>query len=210
MTSRYVPYATTPGRLLAQLVSDIVTAVWAVIWVSVGLAVHRAVAIISEVGRQVHDGADGLSQGLASAGHSAGSIPLVGGSLSTPLRAAGNAASDVAGAGASLDSTAAWLAWVLALAVALPPILAVAMPWLFLRIRFVRRKWTTVTLASTAAGEQLLALRALTNRPMVRLAEVSDDPVGAWRSQDTVAVRKLAALELRAAGIRLTTRKLSG
>lgn len=206
MSSRYVPYATTPGRLLAQLVSDVVAVLWSVIWVSVGVAVHHAVAIISDVGRQVHHGADGLAQGLASAGRSAGHIPLVGGSLSTPLRAAGSAASDVAGAGASLDSTAAWLAWVLGLAVALPPILAVAMPWLFLRLRFFRRKWTTVTLASTVAGEQLLALRALANRPMARLTEISDDPVAAWQARDSVAVRKLAALELRAAGIRLTSR----
>lgn len=209
MSSRYVPYATTPGRLLVQLTSDVVVAVWTAIWISVGLAVHRAVAIISDVGRRVHDGADGLAQGLASAGHSAGSIPLVGGSLSSPLRAAGDAASDVAGAGSSLDSTAAWLAWVLALAVALPPILAVAMPWLLLRLRFFRRKWTTVTLASTAAGEELLALRALTNRPMARLTAISDDPVGAWRTQDAVTVRKLAALELRAAGIRLRSSSLS-
>lgn len=203
MSSRYVPYAGTPGRLLAQLVSDAIAVVWTVIWVSVGLAVHHAVAVISEVGRQVHDGADGLAHGLSSAGHSAGNIPLLGGSLSSPLNAAGHAASDVAGAGASLDSTAAWLAWVLGLAVALPPILAVAMPWLFLRLRFFRRKWTTVTLASTAAGEQLLALRALANRPMARLTEISEDPVAAWQTRDALAVRKLAALELRSAGIRL-------
>jgi hypothetical protein len=204
MSSRYVPYATTPGRLLAQLVSDVVATVWTAIWVIVGLAVHRAVATISEVGRQVHDGAAGVAQGLASAGHSAGSIPLLGGSLSTPLRAAGSAASDIAGAGGSLDSTASWLAWVLGLAVALPPILAVAMPWLFLRLRFFQRKWTTVTLASTAAGEQLLALRALANRPMAQLSEISDDPVAAWQTRDAIAIRKLAALELRSAGIRLT------
>lgn len=203
MSSRYVPYARSPGRLFAQLTSDVVAVLWFVIWISVGVAVHSAIATISEVGRQVHDGADGLAQGLASAGHSAGSIPLVGGSLSSPLRAAGDAASDVAGAGSSLDTTAAWLAWVLALAVALPPILAVAMPWLVLRIRFFRRKWTAVTLASTQAGEQLLALRALANRPLAKLTEVSDDPVAAWRTEDAVAIRRLAALELRAAGIRL-------
>ena len=90
----------------------------------------------------------------------------------------------------------------LALAVALPPILAVAMPWLVLRIRFFRRKWTAVTLASTDAGEQLLALRALANRPLAKLTEVSDDPVTAWRTHDTIAIRKLAALELRSAGLR--------
>jgi hypothetical protein len=89
----------------------------------------------------------------------------------------------------------------LALAVAATPILAVAMPWLFLRVRFFRRKWTAVTLAATPAGEQLLALRALANRPLAKLAAVSIDPVGAWRREDAIAITGLAHLELRAAGI---------
>ncbi|WP_418003678.1 hypothetical protein ACNO8X_00435 [Mycobacterium sp. PDNC021] len=202
MSSRYVPYARTPGRLLAQLTSDVVALVWFVVWISVGVAVHSAIATIADVGRQVHDGAGGVADSLASAGHNADGIPLIGKAFGGPLRSAGSAAVDIAGAGDSLNSTASWLAWVLALAVALPPILAVAMPWLVLRIRFFRRKWTAVTLASTDAGEQLLALRALANRPLAKLTEVSDDPVTAWRTHDTVAIRKLAALELRSAGLR--------
>ncbi|MUL64282.1 hypothetical protein BOO86_07390 [Mycobacterium sp. CBMA 234] len=202
MSSRYVPYARTPGRLFAQLTSDVVAVVWFAIWVSVGVAVHHAIATIADVGRQLHDGAGGVAHSLSSAGHNADGIPLIGKAFGAPLRSAGSAATDIAGAGDSLNSTASWLAWVLALAVALPPILAVAMPWLVLRIRFFRRKWTAVTLASTDAGEQLLAFRALANRPLAKLTEVSDDPVTAWRSHDTIAIRKLAALELRSAGLR--------
>ncbi|HET7741278.1 MAG TPA: hypothetical protein VFL67_11570 [Mycobacterium sp.] len=201
MSSKYVPYATTPARLLRQLISDLVVLVWTVIWITVGLAVHTAVATIAEVGRQVEDGATGVAGNLNSAGDNADSFPLVGDSLAKPLRAASEAALDIAGAGQNLDTTATWLAVVLALAVAAPPILFIAMPWLFLRIRFFRRKWTAITLASTPAGEQLLALRALANRPLARLAEVSIDPVGAWRRDDAVAVRGLANLELRSAGI---------
>ena len=69
------------------------------------------------------------------------------------------------------------------------------------RLRFFRRKWTVTGLAATPAGEQLLALRALTNRPPRKLAAISADPVGAWRREDPLAMRALAALELRAAGI---------
>jgi hypothetical protein len=201
MTSRYLPYATTPARLLAQLVSDLVVVAWTAVWVIVGLAVHTAVATIAAVGRQVNHGATGVAGNLNSAGDSAHNVPLVGDALSKPLRAASEAALDIAGAGQSLDTTATWLAWVLALAVAATPILAVLMPWLFMRIRFFRRKWTAITLAATPAGEQLLALRALANRPLAKLAAVSIDPVGAWRRDDAVAVRGLANLELRSAGI---------
>lgn len=203
MRSRYLPYASRPGRLLAQLFSDVAVITWTAIWILVGIAVHSAVSTIAEVGRQVQSGANGVADNLGSAGDSTGNVPLIGDTLSKPLRAASDAALDIAGAGANLDSTASWLAWVLALAVASAPILFVAMPWLYLRVRFFRRKWTVITLASTAAGEQLLALRALANRPLAKLTSVSDDPVGAWRRQDQRAIRGLAALELRSAGTRL-------
>ncbi|HYZ67798.1 MAG TPA: hypothetical protein VE666_08345 [Mycobacterium sp.] len=201
MTSRYSPYATTPVRLVAQVVSDIVVIAWTTVWVLVGIAVHSAVATIAEFGGQVEDGANGVAHNLDSAGSGAGRVPLIGDALAKPLTAAGEAARDIAGAGHNLDTTATWLAWLLALAVASPPILAVAMPWLVLRIRFFRRKWTAITLARTPAGEQLLALRALANRPLGKLAAISADPVGAWRHYDAVAIRGLATLELRAAGV---------
>lgn len=201
MNSRFVPYATVPGRLLAQLISDIVIAVWTVIWLLVGMAVHSAVSTIASVGRQVQTGANGVADNLNTAGDRTDDVPLVGDALTAPLRAASEAALDIAGAGHSLDTTASWLAWVLAIAVAAPPILFVALPWLFLRIRFFRRKWTALTLAATPAGEQLLALRALANRPLAKLAAIHADPVGAWRSHDRDAITGLAALELHAAGV---------
>jgi hypothetical protein len=203
MTSRFVPYATTPGRLLAQVVSDIVFVLWTVLWVLVGMAMHSAVSTIGEAGRQVESGANGIADNLNEAGDRTDNFPLIGDPLSKSLRSASEAALDIAGAGHNLAATASWLSWVLALAVATPPILAIAMPWLFLRLRFFRHKWTAITLASTAAGEQLLALRALANRPLAKLAAVHPDPVGAWRIQDAVTIRGLAALELRSAGIRV-------
>jgi hypothetical protein len=201
MRSRFVPYATTPGRLLAQLFSDATIGIWTYLWVLVGLAVHSAVSTIAVVGRQVEDGANGVTSNLESAGKSAASIPLVGDTVSKPLTAASKAALDIAGAGHNLNTTATWLAVVFALTVAAPPTLAVVVPWLVLRIRFFRRKWRVSALAATPAGEQLLALRALANRPLRQLSAVSADPVGAWRHEDSAAIRGLAALELRSAGV---------
>ena len=118
-------------------------------------------------------------------------------------RDADRAAVLVADAVHELDTTAGWLAVLLAVAVVAPPILLAVAPWLFLRLRFFRRKWTVTALAATPAGQQLLALRALANRSPGRLAAVSADPVAGWRHEDPYTIRALAALELRAAGIRL-------
>jgi hypothetical protein len=201
MKSRFLPYATTPARLVGQLVSDLLIAAWITVWVLVGLGVHHAISTIAKVGTQVKDGATGIADNLGSAGDSADRIPLVGDTVAKPLRAASEAAMDLAGAGQNLNTTSTWLAVLLAIAVASPPILAVGMPWLFLRIRFFRRKWTVIALAQNPSGVQLLALRALANRPLRKLTEVSPDPVGAWRRQEPAAVHGLAALELRSAGV---------
>lgn len=201
MKTRYVPYASRPVRLMGQLVSDVVVITWTALWVWIGMAVYSAVAAVAEAGRRVESGASDLAGNLDSAGQRADRIPLLGDALSTPLSAAGSAAHDIAGAGQSLDTAASWLAWLLAFAVAGFPILALAMPWLVLRLRFARRKHTIVGLAATPAGVQLLALRALANRPLRRLVSVSPDPVGAWRREDPYAIAGLAALELRAAGV---------
>jgi hypothetical protein len=200
-TSRILPYATTPGRLAVQLLSDFAIVLWTAIWLLVGTAVYDAISAIADAGRQVENGANGIAGNLASAGHGAQHIPVVGDAVSKPLTSASEAALDIAGAGHSLDTTASWLAVLLALSVVAVPLLIVDLPWLFLRLRFFRRKWAVTGLAATAAGEQLLALRALTNRPPRKLAAISADPVGEWRREDPVTIRALAALELRSAGV---------
>ena len=106
MKSRFLPYATTPARLTAQLLSDLLIAAWITVWVLVGVAVHHAIATFAKVGTQVKDGATGISDNLGSAGDSADRIPLVGDAVAKPLRAASEAALDLAGAGQSLNSTA--------------------------------------------------------------------------------------------------------
>nr|WP_156747894.1 hypothetical protein [Mycobacterium sp. E3198] len=203
MPLRILPYATTPGRLAAQLFSDFAIFLWSLIWLLVGTAVYDAISTIAEAGRQVEIGANGIAGNLASAGEGAQHIPVVGDAVSKPLASASAAALDIAGAGHSLDTTAGWLAVLLSLAVVAVPLLIVVIPWLLLRLRFFRRKWTVTGLAATPAGEQLLALRALTNRPPRKLAAISADPVGGWRHEDPATIRALAALELRSAGVAL-------
>ncbi|MFI7589349.1 hypothetical protein ACIB24_19965 [Spongisporangium articulatum] len=199
--TRFVPYASTPGRALGQAVADITVVLWCVLWYWVGKLVHTAISAFATVGQKVESGANGIAGNLDSAGQGAGKVPLVGDPVSKPLQAAGNAARSIAEAGHGLYDKATWLAIVLALAVAVPPALAVVVPWLWARLRFARRAGAAVTLASTEAGEELLALRALANRPLPKLVKVSHDPVQAWREGDEAVIRALASMELRSAGL---------
>jgi hypothetical protein len=201
--TRLMPYASTPGRAFVQLAVDVSVILWIAVWIVVGRFVHAAIASFAEVGRKVDSGAGGIASNLDQAGNSAAKVPLVGDTLKTPLQAAGNAASDLASAGQGLEDKATWLAVVLALAVAVPPILGVVVPWLALRFRFARRAGATADLAATPGGERLLALRALANRPLPRLQTLDEDPLEAWRRDDPEVVARLAALELRASGVRV-------
>ncbi|KKW62864.1 membrane protein, partial [Mycolicibacterium elephantis] len=92
MSSRFVPYATTPSRFVGQFISDIVVLGWTIVWLSVGAAVHSAVSTIATVGREVEAGANGIAGNLDAAGGQADDVPLIGQALATPLRAASDAA----------------------------------------------------------------------------------------------------------------------
>ena len=46
----------------------------------------------------------------------------------------------------------------------------------------------------------------MTNRPVRRLLRVTPDPAAAWRRDDREVVQALAALELRALGLRAPRR----
>jgi hypothetical protein len=203
MSPRALPYAATPGRALLQVLADVFVLLWLVAWYYVARAVHSAVAAFAEVGRNIQHGAGGVTHNLDSAGDTASKVPLVGNALRTPLRAAGSAANDIASAGHGLDVKATALSVLLALAVSVPPALAVLVPWLLLRIRFARRAGEVASLARTAGGDRLLALRALANRPLRRVtAAAGPDALEAWTRGDPEVVARLARLELRAAGLK--------
>jgi len=203
VATRLLPYAGTPGRATVQAITDAAVILWIAAWVVVGRFVHSAIASFAEVGRKVDSGAGGIASNLDQAGENAAKVPLVGDTLRNPLRAAGGAARDLAAAGQGLEDRALWLALVLGLAVSVPPILGVAIPWVLLRLRFARRAGATADLARSPGGERLLALRALANRPLPRIAVLDEDPLEAWRRDDPEVVARLAALELRSSGVRV-------
>ena len=198
------PYSARPGRLVLQLAADAFVVVWVVLWYRVGRLVHDAVMSLAGVGYGLESRADGVAGNLRRAGDTAAQVPLLGDELGAPLRAAAGEVAGLAASGQDAGDSVARLATPAGWVVALVPVLAVVVVWLFLRLRFARTAGAAAELATAPAGEQLLALRALANRPLRELTAVTPSPVEAWLNGDPEVVRALAALELYDTGVRST------
>jgi hypothetical protein len=196
------PYSAQPRRLALQIASDVFVLLWIYVWYRVGLLVHDTLVQVAGVGYRIEGSAGKVSGSLAQAGQSAGGVPLVGDRLGAPLKDAGSQIGGIAGAGRSAGDTLSNLASPLGWAVALGPILIVLLIWLPRRYRFARRAGEAEQMAGAPAGEELLALRALANRPLQELRRVTPEPVRAWRDGDADIVHALAQLELVADGVR--------
>ena len=88
------------------------------------------------------------------------------------------------------------------MAVLIFPLGLVLFGWLPLRLRWMRRAGAARALRNAPAGRDLLALRALAGQPLRRLTRIDPDVAQAWRRGDQATVDALAALELRALGLR--------
>jgi hypothetical protein len=195
-------YADLPARRTFQVTGDLVLVAWIVLWAVLGIGVHDATLRLAEPGHRVTAASTDLADRLHQSGQAVGDLPLVGEKAAEPFDQAGQAAEGLADAGraqvSAVERLANWLGW----SVALIPILGALLLYLPPRVRSVRRAAAGRALIDSAADLDLFALRALAHQPLTRLAAISDDPAAAWREQETETVRRLAALELAAVGLR--------
>jgi hypothetical protein len=195
-------YADAPGHRSRQLVGDLLLVVWVVGWVLVARLIHGATMLLARPGEELSRAGNGLSQRMRDAGSAVDGAPFIGDVLEAPFEGAGDAADRVAGAGVAQVDAVEQLATWLSVTIGTIPILVLLVVYLPLRWRFVREATAGQRFVDAAADLDLFALRALARQPMHRLATVSHDPAGAWRSRDEDVVRRLALLELRDVGLR--------
>ena len=193
-------YAAAPARCARQMLGDLLLVAWAVGWAWAGRFVHDATLELGRPGRATASAADDLAGRFHDVEGRVDKIPGVGDDLAAPFRGAADAAESLVAAGRAQVETVADTALLVGLAVFLVPLLLVAVVYVPLRVRFVRR--ASAARRFVGAEPELLALRALANQPLRALTRVSDDPVGAWRDGDPDVVRRLADLELRGLGLR--------
>ncbi|GAA0288373.1 hypothetical protein [Kineococcus aurantiacus] len=198
-------YADTPARRSRQLLADAVCAVLVVVAVLAGLAVHAAVAALAGPARRFADGSTALAEGLRSTGGTLERTPLVGDDVAGVLGRSADSAAALAGAAGQQQDAVLHLALVLGVLTALVPAAVVLAVRAAQRVRWARRVRDARLLAGSAAGERVLALRALQHQPPRVLLGVAADPAGAWRDGDGPVVGALADLELGDLGLRRVT-----
>jgi hypothetical protein len=194
-------YADLPGRRTLQILADLGLVAWVCLWAWVGRVVHDATMQLAAPGRQLEDAGSGFRKEMTGAGDAVRDLPLVGDQVAAPFRKAGAAGTTIQQAGTDLVDAVTRLANVLGWVTALVPIIIVALVWLFVRGRFVRRATAAQRFIDEAADLDLFALRAMARQPMRKLAAISPDPTGAWRRGEASTIRALALLELRDSGL---------
>jgi hypothetical protein len=196
-------YAKRPGRMIGQLFGDGFVLLWTVGWAIVGIFVHRVIEVLARPARETARTATLLAENFREAAAEAAKVPVAGEQLRRPLDAAavtlGNLITSANDQVASIERLALIVGWL----VFLIPVTIVVAFWLPRRIRFYRQARASQVFLDALPDLDLFALRAMAAQPLYVLAEISDDPVKAWRSGDRAVINQLAELELRRNGLRL-------
>ena len=195
-------YADSSATFARQLVADMLFVCWLLLWVWIGNVVHDGTMALAEPGLRAESSATSLSDSMTDAGSFLEDVPLIGDGAATPFEKAADASRSLADAGRATADAVERLAFWLGMAIAVIPILVVALYYLPRRIRFVREASAGQGRVDGPADLHLYALRALSHQPLHVLARVTDDPVGALRRGDQTVITALARIELRANGLR--------
>jgi hypothetical protein len=199
-------YSDFAGRRAYQVLGDVVAVALVVAGIVVAVALHDAIAALKGVGAEVERSGRDFSSTMTDIGDRLAGVPLIGGGISAPFGSASDAGGTLAGAGQQWQQGVETLATLVGWTVAALVVLVVLLGWIRPRLVGAVRRAAVARLATAAASLDLLALRALATRPAKAVLSVDDDAVAAWRSGDAEVIRRLAALELRASGVRLPDR----
>jgi len=194
-------YADRPGTGLRQVTTDLLVVVWVAFWIWLATKVYDTVEKLAVPGQKMEGAGENMAGGLSDAGDKMNQIPAVGDELASPLDRAAGAAEALADAGRDQQEAVHNLALLFVVLLLIVPLSLVLFVWLPLRLRWIRRASYATALQRGRSGRDLLALRALANQPLRRLAKVHPEPANAWRDGDESVVAALAAMELRSLGL---------
>ena len=193
-------YAERPARAALQLLADLLAVGWIALCVYVARTAQDLLLRLQEPARTLAGAGESIRTAFDDAARTTSGVPFVGDDLARALGTGTGAGDSLAAAGNQQVEAIATFAFGTAVAAVVLGAMPVLMVWLPLRVRYARLARSAVT--ARAVDTDLLALRAITRRPVRRLLRVAPDPAGSWRRDDRDVVRELAALELRSLGLR--------
>jgi hypothetical protein len=196
-------YSDFGRRRASQALGDLAALAVIVVGIVVAVAIHNAIAAFRSIGADVTRSGNDFASTMSDIGGRLAGVPLIGGGISAPFSSASDAGGTLADAGSNWQSGVEHLATLVGWTVAVLVVLIVLLGWVRPRIVGAIRRAAVARLATASASLDLLALRALATRPARAVTRVDDDVVAAWRRGDDEVIRKLAALELKASGVRL-------
>ena len=197
-------YSDYGARRTRQIITDVIALALIAAWVWLGVTVFQLVNNLGAFGAQMEEAGSGFRDTMIDIGETLGGVPLIGGGIRVPFDGASQAGESLVQAGQDQQTAVFQLALVLGIGIAVLPVAMILLVWLVPRIRFARRATRAQAIVGTTAGLDLLALRALATQKLPAITAVDQDALGAWRRGDESVVRRLAELELKSSGIRLT------
>ncbi|WP_322409782.1 hypothetical protein [Microbacterium invictum] len=186
-----------------QIIADLIAVAAIALWVVFGVTVYNAVAALGSFGEDMVEAGSGFRTSMTDVGDTLAGVPLIGGAVRAPFDGASSAGQVLVDAGEGQQAIVQQLALTLGVGIAVIPTVMILLLWLIPRVRFVRRAGRAQVVLRGGAGTDLLALRALATQKLTELSKVDADAMGAWRRGDQEVMRRLAALELKASGVRL-------
>ena len=197
-------YAETAGLRARQVLVDLVVLAWTAAWGAAGLALYRLVEKLAVPGARVEQAGGGFAGDVAEIQQKIGRVPVVGDQLQAPFGRLAGTGRTLAEAGVAQQEVVHQLALWLGVVVAAVPVVALLLVWLPHRVTWAREAGAAGRLRLDGADLELFAIRAVANRPLRQLHQVSPDPAGDLRTGEYEA---LAELELRTLGLRARPRR---
>lgn len=195
-------YARPSWRLARQITADLFMLAWIIGWGLVARFTHGVVAALATPAAKTAEQVREVSTDVSTAADKVSQVPAVGDDLRAPFDAVveglGSIATSADEQVQAINQAALVTGWL----VFLLPVAVLVAIWLPRRIRFVQTSTAAQRFIDADADLDLFALRAMATQPMAALAEISDDPVAAWRAGDRDVIDALAELELRRSGLR--------
>jgi hypothetical protein len=193
-------YAERPGRAVVQLLADLLAVGWVLLVVQVARTVGAAVLALQTPANRLTGAGDSIRGAFDDAARTASGVPCGGDDLARALGRGTQAGDSLAASGRGFAGAVGTVATSLTAGIVFAGAVPVVLLWLALRARWVRA--AGIARQARATSPDLLALHALAHRSPAALLRVAPAPAEGWRTGDPAVVAALAAVELKALGLR--------